>query len=76
MPKYEPRYSGSNRSGICVCGHKWEDHHLGMVMNQVYAEATNEGYVLGECEFFGFNEMGGLDAEGKDHCNSYKDNKR
>ena len=74
--KYEPRYSGPNRSGTCVCGHRWEDHHLGIVMNSVYAEATNESYAPQECEFFGFNEMGGLDAEGNKHCNNYKDSKK
>lgn len=74
--KYEPRYSGPNRSGICICGHSWESHHLGIVMNSEYAEATNEAYVPQECEFFGFNEMGGLDAEGNKHCSSYKDSKK
>ena len=68
-----PRYSGPNRSGMCVCGHSWEDHHLGMVMNSDYFEATKEAYIAQECEFYGFNEMGGLDPEGNDHCHSYKD---
>ncbi len=70
---WTPRYSGPNRSGICRCGHSWEDHHLCMVMNKAYADDTGEGYVPCECEFFGSNEDGGLDAEGNDHCSSYLD---
>ena len=73
LMKHLPRYSGPNRSGICVCGHKWDDHHLGIVMRQEYVDETGEGYICGECEFYGFNEMGGKDAEGKEHCWSYRD---
>jgi hypothetical protein len=69
----EPKYSGPNRCGVCVCGHSWEDHHLGVVMNAEYAEATGEAYLPEECEFYGFNEMGGLDAEGNNHCQKYVD---
>ena len=72
-PKYEPRYSGPNRSGICVCGHKWEDHHLGVVMNSEFREATGESYVPQECEFYGFNEMGGRGPHGEQHCEHYRD---
>jgi hypothetical protein len=60
-------------SGICKCGHKFTDHHLSVVMNQDYFEATGDTYLPGECEFFGFNETGGLDAEGKPHCHNYID---
>lgn len=73
VAEYERRYSGPGRSGICVCGHSWEDHHLGMVLNDVYFEATGESYVPQECEYYGHNETGGLDAEGKDHCHRYRD---
>lgn len=72
-PRWEPRYSGPKKSGICVCGHSWEDHHLGIVMNSDYARETQEGYIPQECEFFGFNESGGLDDKGNYHCGSYKD---
>ena len=72
-----PRYSGSERSGICVCGHSWEEHHLGMVMQAAYIEQTKEGYIPQECEYYGFNEAGGLmpDANGEwiNHCGSYID---
>jgi hypothetical protein len=73
---YAPRYSGPNRSGICKCGHSWEDHHLGCVMNSEYGEATGEVYVPQECEKFGFNETGGqqfVDGKWVDHCNCYVD---
>jgi hypothetical protein len=76
--KAEPRYSGPHRSGICVCGCSWEDHHLGIVMNPQYVKATGEGYVPQECEKFGFNETGGLKFEnGKwtEHCHRYRDSK-
>lgn len=74
------RYSGPNRSGICVCGHAWNEHHLGMVMNQQYIEDTQEGYIPQECEFYGFNEVGGLKydetkASWEQHCSSYKDSR-
>lgn len=75
-PKYEPRYSGPNRTGICVCGCRWDDHHLGIVMNQAYYEATKESYVPQECEAFGFHEASGMkheSGEWVDHCQGYRD---
>lgn len=66
---YNKRYP----SGMCVCGHSWERHHLGVVMKQEYVEQTGEAYIPQECEAFGFNEMGGLDREGKTHCHAYLD---
>lgn len=77
---YEPRYSGPNRSGFCVCGCKWDDHHLGCVMNQDYFDATGENYVPDECCAFGFNETGGQKyneetKEWEDHCSRYRDTK-
>jgi hypothetical protein len=42
-------------------------------MNSEYFELTQEAYVPEECEFFGFNETGGLDAEGNNHCQYYQD---
>ena len=73
---YEPRYSGPNNIGICICGHSWQEHHLSVVMNAEYREATGEAYFPEECEHFGFNEMGGMEyKDGKwiDHCHRYKD---
>lgn len=43
---------------ICHCGHAYDDH-------------DNSGFVEGkapECEFYGFNEEGGLDEHGTIHC--------
>lgn len=73
MMEYKSRYSGPGATGICVCGHSWQDHHLGMVMNDEYRESTGESYVPEECEFYGFNETGGLHSDGSIHCMSYKD---
>ena len=75
--KYKPRYSGPGKSGVCVCGHSYEDHHLGMVLNQDYLDQTGEIYVPQECEFYGCNECGGMKPtkSGKwvRHCGSYRD---
>jgi len=76
MSEFKPRYSGPNRSGICVCGCSWQEHHLGVVMNEAYREATGESYVPEECEKFGFNEVGGKRLENGrwvDHCHRYRD---
>ncbi len=70
---YEPRYSGPKNSGVCICGHSWDDHHLGVVLNEDYFNDTHESYVPEECEVYGFNETGGLDSEGNDHCQRYQD---
>lgn len=75
---WKPRYSGEGRSGICVCGCKWEHHHLGIVMNPAYTEVTKEGYIPQECEAYGFNEAGGMKynketEEWEEHCNGYRD---
>lgn len=70
---YARRYSGSGRNGICVCGHSWKEHHLSCVMNPEYIEQTGETYIPEECEHYGFNEMGGKDADGNEHCHVYRD---
>ena len=44
-------------SGFCLCGHHWSEHHDDRA----------------ECEFYGFNEEGGLDAQGGRHCFRYVD---
>lgn len=78
MTEFEPRYSGPNRSGICVCGCRWDKHHLGMVAKQEYVDQTGEVYIAQECESFGFNEVGGMafDEETQTwevHCFGYLD---
>lgn len=68
-----PKYRKMFYSGTCICGHQWDRHHLGMVMNMDYYKATGEGSIAQECEAFGFNEMGGLDRDGYVHCFCYVD---
>jgi hypothetical protein len=75
---HEPRYSGPNRSGVCICGCPWDAHHLGMVMNVEYAAETGEAYVPDECDRFGCNEVGGMKFNKhtglwEDHCHRYRD---
>ena len=74
----ERRYSGPGKSGICVCGCKWDDHHLCMVVRQDYLDATQEQYIPDECCRYGFNEGGGMKynketGEWEDHCHGYED---
>jgi hypothetical protein len=74
----EARYSGPGKSGICVCGCRWQDHHLGVVMNVKYAEETGECYIPEECCKYGFNEAGGKKYNPEtdmyeDHCHCYED---
>ena len=65
--------------GTCVCGHSWEDHHLGLIMNEDTMKELRSRYknpppyLPQECEFYGCNETGGLDEDGNDHCKQYKD---
>lgn len=74
----EPRYSGPGKTGICKCGCSWEDHHLGVVLNQDYRAATGEAYLPDECEAFGFNEVSGMKynettKQWENHCQRYED---
>lgn len=72
----KPKYRWQIVSGMCVCGHSYEDHHLGFIMNEDTLRdlpADHPLYLPQECEFFGCNEGGGLDEEGNDHCQQYID---
>lgn len=71
--KRPARYSGPNCSGICICGHSWEDHHCSVALNPDYVTDPPENWIPAECEFYGSNESGGLDDKGKDHCWKYRD---
>lgn len=73
--KIEPKYSGPNRTGVCRCGHSWEDHHTSAVLSEEYIDITGEVYFPEECEYFGANEAGGLDEKGMAHCFAYRDEK-
>ena len=69
-------YTGPNRSGLCVCGHAWDRHHLCMRMREYETEdGTKEAYVPCECEAYGANENSGLDRKGNYHCFGYVDAK-
>jgi hypothetical protein len=59
-------------SGVCMCGHSYEDHHLGVVLDPK-AYAVTGLHLPQECEFFGSNEDGGLDENSEDHCIQYVD---
>ena len=78
MGNNEARYSGPNRLGVCICGHSWDHHHLGMVMRQDYIDETHESYIPQECCHYGNNEVGGLKyneltEEWEEHCLRYID---
>jgi hypothetical protein len=62
IPRRAAIYGGPNRSGVCKCGHSWEDHHLGMVVrpgSYLTVDGHREFHIPQECEHFGFNEVGG-----------------
>ena len=74
----KPIYSGPGKSGLCLCGHLWEDHHLSMAMRQEYVDVVKEGYLPGECLRYGCNETGGMRYDRSvhmyvDHCFGYRD---
>lgn len=60
-------------SGVCLCGHKVESHHLGCIVRQEVIDEIGECVVPGSCLYFGCNELEGLDEEGNEHCWSYVD---
>ena len=59
---WEPRYSGPGKCGVCKCGHSWDEHHIGFVMNPDYIKETGEACIPEECEAYGCNEAGLLDS--------------
>lgn len=66
------------RTGICICGCRWDQHHLGLVVKQAYVDETGEAYIPQECERWGFNEGGGMKYDvvkgsWEDHCHGYRD---
>jgi hypothetical protein len=73
-------------SGICKCGHSWEDHHLSLPMSQrsyLLCEGLGQPPVIpGACEYYGSGEHEGkmpLNTKGEDyqewieHCSGYRD---
>lgn len=68
------RYSGPGRTGVCVCGHAWDDHHLGMIMREEYLRPRSNGvveaYLPQECEV---DQFEGMVREGGCDCQGYRD---
>ena len=60
---------------ICRCGHTWEDHHHGVVMNPLYFDypLTIRGCIAQECEY---NQRYGVYSPKKGEkpckCNNFK----
>lgn len=78
MPRFKPTYSGPGKTGVCICGCPWDSHHLFLVMNKDYIETTGEGYIIGACCRYGFNEAEGMKYNEEldfweSHCSGYKD---
>jgi hypothetical protein len=69
---YPPQYF----SGICRCGHAFEDHHLGLILNEDVLRdlpTAHPRYRAQECEYYDCNEGGGMGPDGHDHCHHYVD---
>lgn len=60
-------------SGMCICGHSYNQHHLMMCATQEAADAVGAPSVPGACLAYGCNEMEGLDKDGNPHCFQYVD---
>jgi hypothetical protein len=60
-------------SGVCLCGHKVESHHLACIVKQEVIDLIGECVVPGSCLWFGCNEDEGVDEDGNDHCWSFVD---
>lgn len=69
-------YSGPGRKGICICGHFWDRHHLGIIMRDGAEQVSGGGveyFIPQECEAFGVNEDFGYGCGGGRHCFGYRD---
>jgi hypothetical protein len=63
-------------SGVCRCGHAFDEHHLGAIANEASLAQLPTGhppYVAQECEYYDCNEGGGMGPDGRDHCHHYVD---
>jgi Icc-related predicted phosphoesterase len=70
-PKEEYQPKRFIYSGVCICGHSYEDHHLGIRQDDHPADWPP--YVPQECEYYGCNELGGRGPDGEPHCGHYID---
>lgn len=59
---------------MCVCGHYEADHHRSWFAVTKYT--PNGGQLIEECEYYGWNESGGMmrNEEGRwqEHCYKFK----
>lgn len=66
-----------NDGPMCECGHFEADHHISWFMASEYF--PKGGKLVEECEFWGFNERGGMEyhADGTwtGHCDRFKEAK-
>jgi len=55
---------------ICTCGHKWEEHHHGCVMNPEYFDypLTIQGLIAQECEHNQVNGEYFMNKGDKKYC--------
>ena len=60
-------------SGICLCGHREDQHWRGLIARKEAYEIMGP-YLHGACLALGCNEFEGMDAKtGEGHCYNYVD---
>jgi hypothetical protein len=63
-------------SGLCRCGHTFEQHHTSAIVNQGVLASLPPGhppYIAEECCAYDFNEGSGMGPDGRDHCHRFID---
>lgn len=60
----------------CSCGHPWDDHHHGLIMNPSYPQEAHDygicaGVCAGECEWSQVNGVRIRGDEQECHCKNY-----
>lgn len=62
------------KNPVCVCNHRWENHHRGCVMNPLYFEhpLTIDGLMAQECEEHQTNGEYSVPYDEACHCPSFK----
>jgi hypothetical protein len=63
-------------TGVCRCGHAFDDHHNSMHLSAEHLATLPDGtrsYIAEECEHYGCNEEGGLGPDLRVHCLRYVD---
>lgn len=70
------RRLGYDFTGVCRCGHPFDDHHNSMMLSIEHLATMppdTKPFVAEECEHYGCNEDGGLGPDGGHHCHGYVD---